>query len=147
MQTYRHVALGFALVVEEVAGPVTDAEHAEHLRVLRERMRRDRVNRTRVVTVVDLTHAAPLSAKQRGAQAQWMKENEELIRAVSLGAAYVVPSPLIRGVLTAVFWVRPPLEPYGLFATRDEAFEWARERLREAGAEPPEEAPPPSIKR
>ncbi len=46
---------------------------------------------------------------------------------VCAGAALIVkPSPLYRGMVTAVYWLSPPVYPYRVFSERSEAVEWAR---------------------
>jgi hypothetical protein len=38
------------------------------------------------------------------------------------------PSPLVRGMLTAVFWVAPPPYEWKVAASEAEAFRWLAER-------------------
>ena len=42
-------------------------------------------------------------------------------------------SPLVRGVLTAIFWIQTLPNPYTIVGTLREAEAWAREQLRAAG--------------
>ena len=44
-------------------------------------------------------------------------------------AVFVVPTPLVRGALTAVFWWSPPKFPHVLVATLDEAMRLAEKAL------------------
>lgn len=43
--------------------------------------------------------------------------------------ALVSSSTVVRGVLTIVNWIRPPTYPSAAFATADEAFRWAEEKI------------------
>lgn len=43
--------------------------------------------------------------------------------------ALVTSSPLIRGVVTAINWIRPPSYPHAVVATPEEAFAWAEQQL------------------
>ena len=45
------------------------------------------------------------------------------------GVAYVAPSSVLRGLVTAIHWLVPPRVPITIVADRREAFRWARERL------------------
>jgi hypothetical protein len=38
-----------------------------------------------------------------------------------VGGATVTPSPILRGIITAVYWVQPPTKPMFALATRREA--------------------------
>ena len=59
-----------------------------------------------------------------------MKKNKELIRRCVHALGVVVPSPTVRGVLTAIFWIEPPPVPHKIFGTTGEATTWARARAR-----------------
>ena len=45
------------------------------------------------------------------------------------GIAFVVSSTVLRGALTAVFWIQAPPCDYALFGTELEALAWARLKL------------------
>lgn len=49
----------------------------------------------------------------RRACAEWIARNEPLLRSKLIGLEFAAKSPLSRGVLTAIFWMRkPPFETY-----------------------------------
>jgi len=48
------------------------------------------------------------------------------------GVGLVVPNGFLRGLVTATFWFVSPHFPHEAFATRREAFEWAKARLEAA---------------
>jgi hypothetical protein len=60
-------------------------------------------------------------ALQRQTTGQWIKRTTPLARATSVGGAQVTPSAVLRGIITAVFWIHPPPTPAVCVATRAEA--------------------------
>ena len=44
----------------------------------------------------------------------------------------VFTSPLLRGVLTAIFWVRKPAYPTGVMGTVEDGVAWSQSMLRAA---------------
>jgi hypothetical protein len=48
--------------------------------------------------------------------------------------AFVAERPMLRGVLTAIFWFSPPPFPYEIFKDERSAVAWAKERM--SGAAP-----------
>lgn len=64
------------------------------------------------------------NAKVRAAWAAGEQLTQTLEARVSVGNAYVEPSAIGRGVLTAVYWVSPPPYPYKIFSTHAEATTW-----------------------
>jgi hypothetical protein len=75
--------------------------------------------------VVDLSRMHAVTAKQRKTMGDHLARFEHHDIAFNRGSAIVVPNPFVRGVVTAVFWLRPPRFPHQSFATRDEAIRWA----------------------
>jgi hypothetical protein len=56
-----------------------------------------------------------------------------LFKEVSLGIVFVVASAVVRGILTALFWIRRVPVPHTIAPDLDEALSWAIARCREAG--------------
>ena len=52
----------------------------------------------------------------------------------SVGGAQVTPSSILRGLVTAIFWLKPPPTPALFVATREEAIVRGIEMLTAAGA-------------
>jgi hypothetical protein len=50
--------------------------------------------------------------------------------------AIVMDSAIVRGAVTAVFWLQPPPWPIKTFASMEEADRWIRERIVEEGMPP-----------
>lgn len=84
----------------------------------------------RCAWVADLTDLARVPPTQRKLFADHLKRFETHDVQYNQGSAIVVPSAMLRGVMTAVFWMSPPKFPNRAFATRKEAIAWAQERLR-----------------
>ncbi|MGH7438173.1 MAG: hypothetical protein ACRENE_21015 [Polyangiaceae bacterium] len=91
-------------------------------------------------TLTDLSgmkEAAP--ASQRKYAAEFQKRNRELQVRASVGGAIVATSTLVRGVLTAVFWLqRSALETH-VVASREEALAYGVGLLTRAGQVVPAE--------
>ncbi len=124
----------FPLVLVRPRGKATDAEVEALLAAFKRPLNR----REKYVEIFDGTHADPGSPTQRRRIADWMRAHTSLISTYSLGTAIVIPSALVRGALTAVFWIQPMPCPYTVVSTMAEAEAWAEEKLRAAGlAVPP----------
>ncbi|HEX9105168.1 MAG TPA: hypothetical protein VF997_23315 [Polyangia bacterium] len=65
-------------------------------------------------------------------QADWIKQNQELLRRYSLGAALVIQSPIVRGMLKAILWIQPMPQPHAVFPTVEGALRWLREQVARA---------------
>jgi hypothetical protein len=73
----------------------------------------------------------PPPADVRKAISDWMKKNAE--GHTSLGSVTIIGSPLIRGALTALYWLFTPPNPQGVAGTWLDARDWSVQKLREAG--------------
>ena len=124
----------FPLVVTTFEGTATDAEFDAYLA---ETTQRTVSRKTRNVVIVDATHAARPTALQRKKQAEWLAEHRATLAQFNLGTVFVISNPLIRGGLTAIFWIAPMPSPTTVVATYAQAEAWAFERLREAGIDTP----------
>lgn len=89
------------------------------------------VARFPVAWVVDMTNLGNVTARQRRIFGDHLQRFEPHDLAWNQGSAIIVPNALLRGVVTAVFWLKPPRFPHESFKTKDEALRWASERLRE----------------
>jgi hypothetical protein len=72
-------------------------------------------------------------AEQRHLQAAWLKQHDARLRALVLGVAFVIHSPLVRLGVSIVMHLRPLPGPYFMAATLEEAVAWATERLAREG--------------
>lgn len=86
-------------------------------------------HREPIALVFDATNAAIPGLRYQKQQADWMREHDELIRTYCLGIAYVVPNPLIRQVMRAIFKLQQNATAFKVFAEREAGVAWAQERL------------------
>jgi hypothetical protein len=93
-------------------------------------------DRSFVITDLSRIRSIP-GADQRRYSAEWMQRTLELQKAATVGAANVAPSAVLRGIVTAVFWIRPPATPTAVVASREEAIARGVETLEAAGVKLP----------
>jgi len=110
-------------------GNPSDQELAESLQTITGLLEDDRRLQRKSVMIVDMRKAGPLSAPQRRTSSEWMKQNLDLYKQCVLGGAFVIDSPIIRGVLTALLWLAPLDMPYEVVGTLDDAVRWAIKRF------------------
>jgi hypothetical protein len=110
-------------------GGVTDEQFEDYLRGMSKNLQR----RTRTVTILDARRAVRTPPKQRKRQADWLIENDLLLKQFSAGSAFVITSPIVRGVMTAILWISPLPTPHTVVGTLSEAELWASDRLRTYG--------------
>jgi hypothetical protein len=84
------------------------------------------------VLLFDMSSAGILTPLQRKRVAAHMQETRENIRRMVRGLGIIAPSPIVRGVVVALFWVAPPPVPHRIFARRAEAVDWAESVYRSA---------------
>jgi hypothetical protein len=78
--------------------------------------------------VIDPSDLQVPSAQARRMFGEWRAEHMPLITNVCICAAYVAASPVMRGVLVAIFWVARPVIPVEIVQSREAALAWTRER-------------------
>jgi hypothetical protein len=74
-------------------------------------------------------------------QAEWIKKHEPLIRQYSIGAAMVITSPVVRGMLKALLWMQPMPQPHFVGGTTEVALSWLRECFRSQNVNWPSDVP------
>lgn len=101
-------------------GPYSDAELFTLLRQMESVLTRP----GKKVGIVDLTHADVGTARQRRLHAEWIgAHKQELLREFA-AAAIVTDNALIRGTVTAVFWIAPLPVPTHVTSTVEQAQQW-----------------------
>jgi len=73
------------------------------------------------------------SPRQRQLVATKAREHEAMSKAWVVGSATVVPNAVLRGIVTAITWLAPPVYALSLCATLPEAVDIAFGRLRARG--------------
>ena len=82
------------------------------------------------VILMDNRHSPGLSAAQRKIIGEYNVANEARTRARCRGMAFVMTSAFVRGIMTAVFWLKTPPAESRVFEDFDEAMQWATLRAR-----------------
>ena len=80
-------------------------------------------------------HQVPAPAIRR-AVAEWMNSIEGSMKEHNVGSCNLLRSPIMRGVITAIFWIYTPPVPQGTPSSEEEAIRWCGDRLRESGVDP-----------
>lgn len=75
--------------------------------------------------ILDMSNVEEITPMQRKLFADSERRIAPLTKIFVSRLAYVVPSPLIRAILTAYFWVWHPPYPYEVFGERNSAEAWA----------------------
>lgn len=121
------------LVVVSFVGQPSDQAFAEYLRVLESNLHKTLSRKLKTAILVDTTLGPlPVSTKQRQLQAEWLARLTPTLRTGCAGTGFVVQSPVVRGVMTAVMWMQELPHPYAICATYERAESWCIQRLAEA---------------
>lgn len=89
-------------------------------------------------TVIDASEGAHVSPMHRQRLGEFSREQGEHAKHYCQGMAMVFSSVLMRGVMTAILWMRPNASiPYKVFSTRMDALAWAQARVGSAGTAQP----------
>ncbi len=124
IDTSRH-----PIVTVRFSGYISEPEFDQYLAAMTNVINRSE----KTLTILDARHAIRNPASQRKKQADWLKTHEARLRQYSLGTAFVITSPFVRGVLTAILWLQPLPNDYTVVATLEEAEAWAARQLAAAG--------------
>jgi hypothetical protein len=92
----------------------------------------------RFAAVFDARHARPLDVRLVEKKAKWMDDNAQRLKRLNVGIAFVIPSPMIRGVLQAILWLHPIPQPYNVCDAMPQALDWIARRLRQNGLRVPD---------
>ena len=101
-------------------GDYTDAELEAYLSILKRIIRLP----SRKVGLIDCSEATVATPSQRRRTAEFIGEHEALLRRDFLACAIVLDSALLRGAVTAVFWLRPLPLPTEITGTVALAAAW-----------------------
>lgn len=117
------------LLVVKFVGAPTNQQQEAYLAQLRAYLQQG----DRYVSILDTRLLRMMTSEQRVRQAEFIKENEGLLRRVTLGSASIVTSPLIRLAASVFLHLKPMPTPYYIAPTLPQAAGWAAERLELAG--------------
>jgi hypothetical protein len=91
-------------------------------------------SRDKLFVIVDISAMRELaSASQRKYAGEWNRRLDSLATLTTVGGATVTPSSILRGIITAVFWIHPPKRTMYVVATQEEAVLKGIEVLGSAG--------------
>jgi hypothetical protein len=122
------------VLVEYPPHKVSESMHMAVLGYLEDLMNEAVRRGRKLFFITDLTRMREYSPASHGkATAEWIKRTSALAKASSVGAAQVTPSAILRGLITAVFWIHRPPTPSIFVATRVEAMVRGIQMLEEAG--------------
>jgi len=79
--------------------------------------------------IFDATNAVFPGLKYQKLQADWLKENELLMKNYCEGTAYVISNALIRNVLKAIFKFQKQPVPYYITSNLEVAKKWVNLKL------------------
>jgi len=82
----------------------------------------------------DASQATLPGFKYQKMQADWLRDNEQLMKKYCLGTAYVIPNPLVRNVLKGILALQQQPVPHQVVSSEAEAREWCERKLSEAEA-------------
>ncbi len=78
----------------------------------------------RIALIFDATKAVSPGKKYQKQQADWLKDNDQLMRDYCKGTAYVMPNPLMRLVLKGIFAFQQQPVPYKVVKSIEDARTW-----------------------
>ena len=83
--------------------------------------------------IADFAGILSTTAVQRKMFASHQQKVEAVDRFHKAGAAIFISNAVVRGAVTAVDWLKPPVYPYRFVSTREEALLWTAEQLGQRG--------------
>ncbi len=83
----------------------------------------------KVVIIFDASNAVMPALKYQKIQADWLKENEQLMKDYCLGTAYIIPNLIIRNVLKTIFTFQKQPVEYLICKNSEDANVWVNEKL------------------
>lgn len=101
-------------------GDFTDDELRDFLSAIEEALRLP----GRKVAMIDLLRATAATSGQRKRQAQWIGANEPQLGRDFAATVIITDRALMRGIVTAIFWMHPLPHPTQVVASLDAATRW-----------------------
>jgi hypothetical protein len=108
-------------------GVTSDEEFIHYLETMRRSMFATTAGQR--LLVMDATHAGTTSATQRRLQAEWMNFHADRLKELTVGVAFIIPSSMVRGFLTAILWIQPLPCPHEVCGTLEQALNWGDRQL------------------
>jgi len=121
---YERKQLEDDLVIWEAHGVPTHAEWSSCLDAVLEWLTEAERRGQRLRVLIDSSGMPTVRVQTRRVFGEWRAQHLALIANSVARAAYVADGPLLRSVLTAVFWIAPPVVPVEIVSSRREALVW-----------------------
>jgi hypothetical protein len=83
-------------------------------------------NEKKLAIIFDAANASIPSIAHQKMQANWLKENEQLMVDFCVGTAYIIPNAAIRAILRMIFSFQKQPVPFKIFEKEVDAEEWVR---------------------
>jgi len=106
-----------------------EAANAENFSTYLNELRGSYVSKQPIAIIFDASNAVLPGIKYQKMQAQWLKDNEQLMKDYCKGTAYIIPNLIIRKVLSAIFTLQKQPVPYKVCSNFTEAVNWVKSRL------------------
>lgn len=124
----------------QIADP-SEAGLTAHFDYLSNRMqaRRQAPRERRLAYVIQISpaHFRQANAQERSLIANWMQRDFQLMQDTAVGVGFVMDGALLRGALTAVFWLARTPVPYRVHGTLEQALSVAMTQLDNQGLRAP----------
>ena len=121
------------LLVVSVSGAPSDEEFEEYLASYDAFLGRGQ----KYAIIYETRPDAPMfSVGHARKQAKWIAEHDEEIRRLCVGIAFVLPAPVLRGVLRFILGIQDIPAPYKVFRDMAEATPWLDDRMAIEGLRP-----------
>jgi hypothetical protein len=117
------------LLIIRYAGAPTNEQFATSLA-----RRTSYLHRGQHVSVLDLREASDIHPpEQRHMQVDWLKQHDALVRASSLGVAFITDSIAMKLLLSVIQHLKPFPSPHVTFRHLHDAVAWSTGRLEQSG--------------
>jgi hypothetical protein len=88
-----------------------------------------------VIWVIDMTRVERVTASQRALYAGFLQRMHAFDLQYTHAIVLVLPNGMLRGIVTAVFWLHPPPYSHHTCASSRDGRSWARDKRLELGAD------------
>lgn len=86
----------------------------------------------RYVVILNVRHSKMAPFAQARRQAEWMRDRSVLMKTKLLGIAMVMPSAVIRGVMSVITGIQPMPVTYAVVGTLEAAQQWAEQQINKS---------------
>lgn len=117
-------------IIDESSFPVVHIEFTgskstdQNFQLYLDQMKKCYRHEKALAIIFDATKAGIPSLSHQKMQANWLKENEQLMKTFCQGTAYIIPNVAIRAVLKLIFSLQKQPVPFKVFEKSEEAKIW-----------------------